>query len=155
MREGAVMENDSLDRDVRLRIFAHVAETSRMPSADMVAESLDVSQAQIEAALQRLAAARLLVLAPTTTNVWLAPPFSAVPTDFRVQSRGITYWAVCIWDALGIPAALHADADITARCGASGDELRLTVRDGRLAESEGIVHFGVPAAHWWDNIGFA
>lgn len=149
------MENDSLDRGVRLRVFKQVGDTAKMPSSGEVAEALGQPQAKIEGALQRLAAARLLVLAPATTNVWLAPPFSAVPTDFRVQSRGRTYWAVCIWDAMGIPAALHADGDITARCGTGGEELRLTVRDGRLTQREGIVHFGVPAARWWDNIGFA
>jgi hypothetical protein len=32
--------------------------------------------------------------------------------------------------------------------------LRLEVRDGALEEpSEGVIHFAVPAARWWDDIG--
>ena len=55
---------------------------------------------------------------------------------------------------MGIPAALHTDAIITARCSDGCEqEIVLDVRDGALVRSEGIVHFGVPAARWWDNIG--
>jgi hypothetical protein len=30
----------------------------------------------------------------------------------------------------------------------------LTVASGELADSEGAIHFAVPAAHWWDDIVF-
>jgi hypothetical protein len=32
--------------------------------------------------------------------------------------------------------------------------MRLQVRHGVLTRTEGVVHFGVPARRWWDNIGF-
>jgi hypothetical protein len=146
---------DALDRAVRLHVFRQTAETARAPKPDEIASALDRSLPKIEEALRRLAAARLLVLAPGTSNVWVTPPFCAVPTDFRVSAAGRTYWGICIWDALGIPAALHVDATITARCGDCGDELDLEVRGGALIRSQGIVHFAVPALHWWDNIAFA
>ena len=44
-----------------------------------------------------------------SSSIWMANPFSAVPTDFKVTSRGRTYFGNCIWDALGIPAILGAD----------------------------------------------
>jgi hypothetical protein len=155
MSGDTIATNDVLAREVRLHVFQHVAATARMPSSSEVADAIGQPPAEIEQALRRLAADRLLILAPGTTNVWLAPPFCAVPSDFRVRSCGRTHWAICIWDAMGIPAALRADAEIAARCGASGHEIHLAVRDGELTQSEGIVHFGVPAARWWDNIGFA
>jgi hypothetical protein len=34
--------------------------------------------------------------------------------DWEVRSRGHSYWANCAWDMLGIPAALHSDADVEA-----------------------------------------
>jgi hypothetical protein len=94
---------EALDREVRLRVFARLAETGRAPSPAGLASALGVAQPGVEDALRRLAAARLLVLAPATANVWLAPPFAAVPSDFRVEARGRTYWATCAWDALGRP----------------------------------------------------
>jgi hypothetical protein len=30
----------------------------------------------------------------------------------------------------------------------------VTVAENRLASGEGVVHFAVTAAHWWDDIGF-
>ena len=119
-----------------------------------IARALERSQEEVEGALRRLAAARVLILAPGTANIWAANPFCATPSNFRVEALGRTYWGICIWDALGIPAALHADATVTARCGDCHRDLVLEVRGDALAPVDGIVHFGVPAARWWDNIAF-
>jgi hypothetical protein len=43
---------------------------------------------------------------------------------------------------------------VAAQCGDCGEELVLEVRDGQLVRSEGVVHVGVPAARWWENIAF-
>ena len=154
MRTVSPTDADAFDRAVRLDIFGRAAETGRVPTPAETARALGRPQAAVEEALRRLAAARVLILAPGTTTIWAANPFCAVPSAFRVAARGRTYWGICIWDALGIPAALHADATVTARCGDCGDELVLEVRDEALVRSEGIVHFGVPAARWWENIAF-
>ena len=146
---------DALDREVRIQIFRQAADTARVPSPGEIASALGHPQPEIEDSLRRLASGRALILAPGTTNIWAANPFCSVPSNFRVNALGRTYWGICIWDALGIPAALNADATVTARCSDGCDqEIILEVRDGTLARSEGIVHFGVPASRWWENIGF-
>ncbi len=149
-----VPETAELDQAVRLFVFQQAADTGRVPAGGQIAEGLGQPRDAVDAALQRLAAGRALILAPGSTNIWVANPFSAVPSAFRVQARGRTYWGICIWDALGIPAALRADATVEAQCGDCGQPLRLEVRGGSLVHDEGVVHFGVPAVHWWDNIGF-
>jgi len=151
---AADMGTDPLDRDVRLHIFRQATETAHVPRADEIAAALGRPQAEIEESIQRLADGHALILAPGTTNIWAADPFCGVPSNFRVSALGRTYWGICIWDALGIPAALHSDATVTARCGDCDQEIVLDVRGGALARGEGIVHFGVPAAKWWDNIAF-
>ncbi len=145
---------DALDRAVRLHVFRESADTARVPTPADIARALGRAQDEIEESLRRLAAARVLILAPGTATIWAANPFCAVPSNFRVEALGRTYWGICIWDALGIPAALHADADITARCGDCNQDIALQVRGEALARADGIVHFGVPAARWWDNIAF-
>ena len=155
MTDSVASNTETLDRAVRLHVFRQVAETARVPKPDEIAAALGWPLLEVEEALRRLAAARLLILAPGTANLWLAPPFCAVPTDFRVSAAGRTYWGICIWDALGIAAALRADATIMARCGDCGDELVLQVRDGRLDRSDGIVHVATPALRSWDNIAYA
>jgi hypothetical protein len=147
-------DQQAFDREVRLHIFRHAAETARVPTPSEIATTLGRPQEEVEESYGRLAAGRALILAPGSTNIWAADPFCAVPSNFRVSALGRTYWGICIWDALGIPAALHADATITARCGDCEDQIVLEVKDGALARGEGTVHFGVPAARWWENIAF-
>ena len=108
----------------------------------------------VRAALHELAVAKVLILAPNGGDIWAANPFCAVPSGFRVAAAGKLYWGICIWDALGIVAALGSDAVISAPCGDCGVAMTLEVRDGALVRSEGVVHFAIPAHHWWDNIGF-
>jgi hypothetical protein len=145
---------DSLDHDVRVYVFRQSADTAHVPTPVDIAPALGRSQEEIEDSLRRLAAARVLILAPGTTNIWAANPFCATPSNFRVEALGRTYWGICIWDALGIPAALHTDATVTARCGDCDQDLILEVRGDTLVQADGIVHFGVPAKRWWENIAF-
>jgi hypothetical protein len=147
-------ELEALAREVRLHIFRQASETTEVPQAEAIARVLKREAAAIHEALRYLAAGKVLILAPHDGNIWAANPFCAVPSAFRVETRDKRYWGICIWDALGIVAALHQDALIRATCGDCGDELSLEVRQGKLSHSEGVVHFAIPAHHWWDNIGF-
>jgi hypothetical protein len=42
---------------------------------------------------------------------------------------------------------------VETRCPDCAVGLTVEVIDGRV-EGSGIVHFSVPARHWWDDIGF-
>jgi hypothetical protein len=86
----------------------------------------------------------------------MANPFSAVPTPFRVLADdGRSWWGNCIWDALGILAMLAVDGIVDTTCPDCGEPLQLRIERERLEPVEAVVHFAVPAARWWDNIGFA
>ncbi len=142
------------DRAVRLHVYRRLIEAGRPPSTPEIAEALGRPSGAIAESLQRLAEGRALVLVPGSTGIWMAPPFSAIPTRYRVRIGGSSFWAPCIWDAFGIAALLPGEAVIESRCPSSGEPMRLDVRDGAVTGSEGVVHFLVPAAHWWDDIGF-
>lgn len=145
---------DALLQEVRLAIFRQAADTARVPQPPEIAAALGRPQAEVEQALSQLAAGKALILAPNNSNIWAANPFCAVPSGIEVDARGKTYWAICIWDALGIAAALDADAVIRCCCGDCGDPMTLAIEGGMLQRSEGIIHFAIRAHHWWDNIGF-
>ena len=146
---------ETLAHDVRLHVFREAAATGQVPQPPQIARSLGRPEPDVHAALRKLAAGRVLILAPNDGNIWAANPFCAVPSGFRVDTSGKRYWGICIWDALGIVAALGTgDALITAPCGDCGTRMTLELREGRLVQDEGIIHFAVPAHHWWDNIGF-
>lgn len=141
-------------REVRLFVFRQAADTARVPQPFQIAAALRRPRSEVEDALQQLATGKVLILAPNHGNIWAANPFCAVPSPFRVETGGKTYWGICIWDALGIVATLGADAVIRAACGDCSEPMLLEIKAGRLARSEGIIHFAVPAHHWWDNIGY-
>jgi hypothetical protein len=125
-------------------VFGRTAETGNVPAITEVVEGLQQSRADVEESLRRLAAGRVLVLAPNNMNIWMTNPFSAVPTSHRVYANGRMYYGNCIWDALGIPAALGADARIETQCGDCGTAMLLEVRGGALVADQGIIHIEVP-----------
>jgi hypothetical protein len=144
----------TLDRDVRLAVYRKIIDEGRPPTAPEIAGPLGVEKVDIEASLHRLADGHVLVLAPGTPYIWMASPFSAIPTPFEVEVGDRRYFGNCIWDALGIPACLKTDGRIHTYCPDCSEPLSLDVRNGSLeASTENMIHFAVPAARWWDDIG--
>lgn len=140
--------------DVRMHVFAESAATGSVPQPLEISRVLGLAEDDVRAALRYLAANKVLILAPNDGDIWAANPFCAVPSAFRVDAGGKRYRAICIWDAMGIAAALDEDAVITASCGDCGESMVNEIRGRKLLRAEGIVHFAVPAKRWWDNIGF-
>jgi Alkylmercury lyase len=135
-------------------VYGATVRQGRPPNSTEVARALGTAPEQVLQIFRQLNARRLLALAPETGEIVMAPPFSAVPTLFHVTVGDRAYFANCVWDAYGIAAALHQDADIAASCGCCGEPMSLAVRDGRPVPATGIAHFAVPAAQWWENITY-
>ena len=120
-----------------------------------VMQTLGLDYVEVSASYARLAADHVIVLDAATGEVWMALPFSAVPTPFRVVAGDVAVWANCAWDAFGVAAALERDVSFTTPCPGSGAVITAGVRHGTAYASPGVVaHVGVPAARWWDDIGF-
>ena len=146
---------DELDRRVRNAVYAAFVRDGSPPSAADTAGALGLAAEEVEGAFRRLHDAHALVLQPGSSAIRMLNPFSVVETPHRVESGGRSWFANCAWDALGIPAALHADGRVDSRCPDCGEALELEVRDGGLVRgTELLVHFVVPARHWWDDIAF-
>ena len=148
------MGTAAFDREVRLAIYRTIVDEGRPPTAPELAGSLGVAASDVEDAYRRLADGHAIVLAPGTPYVWMANPFSAIPTPFEVTVGERRHFGNCIWDALGIPACLHADATIRTFCPDCADSISLEVRGDTLdAPFDATIHFAVPAARWWEDIG--
>jgi len=141
------------DTAVKMTIYETIARTTQAPTSAEVAQALSTSPEAVAAALERLHQKRLLVPEPgDPSRIRMAPPFSGVETSFRVKVQDKVYYANCAWDALGIAAALQADALIEASDGYSGEPMLLEVRKGQPVPQSCVIHFAVPAAQWWDDI---
>jgi hypothetical protein len=136
------------DRDVELRnrIYAWFVEHGRAPSAADVGAD--------DEALRRLHETHALVLEPDTRQIRMLNPFSAVPTAYRVEAGGRSWFGNCVWDAFGIPAALGVDGHVSTTCLACGEALEAGLVDGRIEPDDLVAHILLPARRWWDDIVF-
>ena len=125
---------------MRRRIFRQFADTSVPP--EFTREELD-----------ELAASHAVVL-DDEGRIEFANPFATGPTDFVVSAAGRRYFGTCIWDGLGILALLGADGRVDTHCADCAGRLTLEVAAGALADSGTVVHFLVPATHWYEDLRF-
>ena len=138
---------------VREAIYRTFAEGG-VPRSAALSAQLNIPLEDIKLAYQRLDEAHAIVLDQRTKEVWMALPFSAVPTPHRVTSGNRGWYANCAWDAVGIPALIKGEARIESACGDCDAPIVYRVERGRLLDAHGVAHFAVPAARWWDNIGY-
>ena len=138
--------------DIRAFIYQHFANTTRAPRVDETADTFALTHKEAASAYEALHARHAFFLKPGTHEILMANPFSNVETPFRAHAHGKTYFANCAWDSLGIPAALHSDANVEATCAQSGEAIMLQVRNGQVSDSDMLIHFLVPFARWYDDL---
>lgn len=138
------------DLVLRNSTYAFVAEHGRVPRSD---ELSPWPRAQVREGWRRLHDAHALVL-DAGGEIRMANPFSAVPTAYRVDAGGRSWFGNCAWDAVGICAALHVDGVVETRCADCDDPIRVEVREQQPQDAGLVFHCLVPAARWWDDIAF-
>jgi Alkylmercury lyase len=138
---------------VRHAIYRTFAEGG-VPRSAALSAQLKTPIDEIKASYQRLHEARAIVIDDRTKEVWMALPFSAVPTPHRVTSGERSWYANCAWDAFGIPTLIKGEARIESACGDCDAPIVYRAERGRIVDTHGVAHFVVPAARWWDNIGY-
>ena len=80
-------------------------------------------------------------------------PFSAVPTPYRVEAVGRSWYGNCAWDAFGIRGALGVDGPSRATCPDCGEALEVDLAaHGRPDEPSSTASFRPRS--WWDDIVF-
>jgi alkylmercury lyase-like protein len=147
------MRMDERDLEIRNATYGHFVELGRAPLAGQVARSLGQSEDEVRAAWRRLHDAHALVL-DEAGDIRMANPFSGVKTPYVVEADGRRWYANCGWDAFGIGAALHVDSLIETACADCQEPLRIEIHDGRPDTEDLVFHVLVPAAAWWDDIGY-
>jgi Alkylmercury lyase len=141
--------------DVRVAVYRSFIDEGGAPMPAELAAKLQMSVDAVESALEELHEADVIALAPGTHNVWLAHPFSALDAPFKVTSGGRVWDAICVWDALGVLALLEADGSVATACPDCGEDLRIQVGDGAIASANvEVVHYGVPANRWYEDVGY-
>ena len=83
---------ETTDIDVRHFIYTTFAEKSRPPTTLETADHFEISIAVVESAYERLADAHHIALAPGSHGIWMAHPFSGLPTNYVTEIGNKQYW---------------------------------------------------------------
>lgn len=146
----------AFDQRVRVAIATAIRTRGAVPRIAEVAADLGSDVSAVNSSFDRMIAAHVFIPERDSREIYAYDPFCVGPTDFRVRSGGREWWAICGWDALGIPAALGAAGTVDAACADCGDAISITVdRDGSAtANVPAVLNVGVPAAEFWKDIYF-
>ena len=141
--------------DARLRLFVYrcILRHGKSPTVAEMAARLVSSSKKVRASLARLSQSHAF-MQQENGELWRAAPFSCIPTAFPVTVGKRSWYANCIWDALGIPAILGKDARIGASCGCCNFDMPIEVKDGKLRSAKGLIHIAVPARDWYKDVVF-
>jgi hypothetical protein len=137
---------------VRVAIYRSFAATGAAPDETSLATALDTHADDIRERLQRLAAARHIVLADN--RIVMAHPFSAIPLGFAVMGASTLWWGGCAWDSFAIPHLVDEEPNVlvATRCPACDSPHSWVVDRSGPPRGEQVAHFLVPVAHMWDDV---
>jgi hypothetical protein len=144
------------EHDIRIRnsLYRRLVEARQTPRVEDVAREFELTHTAAAAALRRLHDAHALVLERDALEIRMLNPFSCVPSAWRVEAGGRTWYSNCAWDSFAICAALDSDGRIESSCADCGEPLAVDVRDRKPVQSDYLFHVLVPARQWWDDIVF-
>ena len=142
------------DWDVRTHIYRSFAESGQAPTLGAIAAGARSTENRVQVSLQKLFEAHEIAPLPDGRGIWMANPFSGIPTDYVVTTPEMTCYANCAWDALGVPAILGTDGWTRTKCAESGTALEFGILDGILGGDDGVIHLVTPLRRAWEDIGF-
>ncbi|HVP00401.1 MAG TPA: organomercurial lyase [Bryobacteraceae bacterium] len=122
------------------------------PSNTALAHILGLTEAGVEDQLRELAAIHGVVLHPHVCQPWILHPFSLTPTLNWIEGEKHSWWAPCIWCALGVATLVEGRTRIHTRIGAEAEPLVIETVGGRPVKADLWVHFAIPPVRAWDNV---
>jgi hypothetical protein len=88
----SLQANKISDLDIRHFIYMTFAVTSRPPTTYETADHFNISIASVENSYDRLAKAHHIALAPGSHAIWMAHPFSGLPSNYVTEVDHKQYW---------------------------------------------------------------
>ena len=74
-----------IDADIRYYIYQTFSPRTRPPNTLETAQHLNIQTREAEEAFTRLAQSHNISLAPGSHSIWMAHPFSAIPTNYVAE----------------------------------------------------------------------
>lgn len=139
---------------LRIFVYDHLAANGFPPTLSEIGRHFGVTPSAARQELAALKIGKTILVHPESGEIWMAGPFSSTKTDYEVVAGARTYWANCAWDMLGIPMILNTPAQAHTKCTDCGSPMTIDCDPSRAPAENAVVHFLVPARHWYEDIGF-
>jgi hypothetical protein len=147
------MPDDTVLARLHFELIRGLIDHGRCPSTAELADRMGVGTEQIEAHLRDLESIHGVVLHPHVCEPWIVHPFSLTPTLNWIEGESGSWWAPCIWCALGVATVVGGKTRIHTRIGAESEPLIIDVQNGGATVTDDVwVHFAIPPARAWDNV---
>jgi hypothetical protein len=141
-------------RDLRIHIYDRLLERGRAPTCHEIATHFAISQTDARRSIAEMKIGKTVLPDPQTGEIWMAGPFSAEPTTYRVIGSRVQWFANCAWDMFGVAMIAREEVRIEAQCTDCGAPMSLRVDPQTAPIVQGVVHFLVPARRWYEDIRF-
>ena len=141
---------------VALRVFVYdeILDRGTPPSVARIAHHFRSEPNDARRALAELRIGKTILVHPETAELWMAGPFSASETPYRVTLGRRQWWANCAWDMFGVAVIVGAPVHVETRCTDCAEPITLVCDPAAQPNGEEVVHFLVPARRWYEDIGF-
>ena len=134
-------------------LIKSIIETGACPSNSELADRLHLPGDQIQDALVALSEIHGIVLHPHVSEPWVIHPFSLTPTMHYIKGQRRSWWAPCVWCALGVATLVQGEVRLHTRIGGEVEPLIIRIVAGQPVGLEDIwVHFAIPPARAWQNV---
>lgn len=133
-------------------IISFFLEHLRPPTVREIASRFECDEADVRHGLRALAEYHGVVLHPNSDEIWVAHPFSAAPTTCVVRSGTRKWWGNCAWCSLGLAHLAGGTATVETRVGALDEHATIRIENGKLIDTDFVVHFPIPMRRAWDNV---
>jgi hypothetical protein len=147
------MDNRATLSRLHYEIIHGLIESGTCPSNTELANRMSIPLIEIKELLRALSDIHGVVLHPHASRPWIVHPFSLTPTVNWIEGTRTSWWAPCVWCALGVANLVGGEVRIHTRFGAEGETLTIPVIDGTpVGLDEIVVHFAIPPARAWENV---
>ncbi|THB81420.1 MAG: hypothetical protein D3926_02090 [Desulfobacteraceae bacterium] len=85
-------EPELLDAKIRHYIYQRFIDSTLPPTTEDTARHFNQPISCVEDSFDRLAQAHQIALAPGSHSIWMAHPFSGIPTNHVTRIGSKTYW---------------------------------------------------------------
>lgn len=148
--------NGRAEETISLRIFIYDRILTRgiPPTVVEIAEHFAIDRDDAGRMLAELNIGKTVLVHPATGEIWMAGPFAAASTPYRVLGSQTSWWANCAWDMMGVAFLANEPVRVETSCTDCRAPMTIDVDPRRISRDAGVVHFLLPARRWYDDIGY-